>query len=622
MPYLPSRSLRGRLLILVVLVATSLGALAALLIWQAYENERASVFRELGNTARATASLAEQRLENMETLLRGLVAPGELEAGDLDGFRARALRITKPESRWVVVSAPDGRQLLNTAAPPGVPLPRGDIPRENAAAAAAGRAYVSTIFVGPFTRRHVFYVSIGVFVEETLRCYVALAMTPAEFANGTFLEHIPPSHVVSVIDQRGLIVARNHGGEKYIGQPPTPDIADAARLGREAFIPSRTLEGRDVLAAVVPVARSGWAIAVGAPIAALQGSARRLIFTGLFTSLAILAAATLVAWWIARAAIHDVTALVEDTQRVAEGEIPSASRTKLAETSGIAASLRATSVRLREELRERALAEAGLTRAKEELVRANQELEHKVAERTASLTEIVRQMEEFTYSISHDLRGPIRAMTGFSHVILEDHGPALPPDAQDLLRRIIRSGDRMARLINDLLAFSRVTRQEVPLASVHLGSLAHDCVRGHPLLDAHAGHIVIDEPLPWVQAHPALLRQSLANLLENATKFVAPGVEPRVRISAEPRGDFARVWISDNGIGIDPALQPKLFKVFERLHPGLHFEGTGIGLAIVRRAIERMGGCVGVESDGVNGSRFWLELRLAPAGSSAGPALI
>lgn len=606
-----SRSLRGRLLILVLLVATSLCALAALLIWQACENERAAVYRELGNTARATASLAAQRLENMELLLRGLTAPAELERDELEAFQARAARLTVPGRRWVVVATPDGRQLVNTAAPPGATLPVDAIDEDNVAAVAAGQAYYSNIFLGPLVKKPLFFASIGVPDGAAPRYYVSLAMSPEEFAAGTFMASTPRSHVVSVIDREGLIVARNHNAEKYVGRGPTPDIAAAARLRREILAPSRTLEGREVLAAVVPIPRAGWSIAVGAPVSSIQGSARRLMLTGFFTSLAILCAATGVAWWIARAAIHDVNSLLEDSRQVAAGELPAHSATVLLETSAIAASLRDTSSRLHEELRERRRAEAALSAAKDELTLANLDLEAKVAQRTASLAELVRQMEEFTYSISHDLRSPVRAMTGFGRIVLEEHSASLPVEARGFLERIVAAGERMGRLIHDLLSFSRVNQHELALAPVDLDRLLRECVHDHPVIGQHAERIAIEGPLPIVLGHETFLHQSLVNLLSNAIKFIHPGVEPRIRIHAEPRGDFVRLWVGDNGIGIEPTLHPKLFHVFERVHGDRRFEGTGIGLAIVRRAIERMGGRVGVESDGVNGSRFWLELRLA-----------
>jgi signal transduction histidine kinase len=599
-----SRSLRGRLLLLVSLVAASLALLAGLLVWQAYQNERDAIHNELGNTARATASLVDQRVENMEALLAGLVAPGELDRDDLAGFATRARRATKPGRRWFVVSRLDGKQLVNTAAAPGAELPMVPVQEGELATIAAGRSYVSNVFQGPVAKGPVFYVSMGVPAGDRPRYRVALAVSPVEFAEGTFISSAPKSSVFTVIDRAGLILARNTSPESFVGRPPTPDIAAASRLGGETFLRSRTLEGRDVLGVVVPVPRLGWSIAAGAPRAALEASIWRLISTGLATGLVILLAATGVAWWISRAALRDVAGLLADTRRIASGETPPPSTAELAETSAIAASLRASHRKLQDELHERSQAEAALARAKVEL-------EQKVAERTASLSDLLRQMEDFNYSVSHDLRAPLRSIIGFTRVVLQEHAAALDDEAREYLRRVAASGERMDRLIEDLLALSRVSQEELTLGPISLGRLVHGCVREHPLLADQSARIEIVEPLPTVLGHASPLQQAVINLLLNALKFIRPNVEPRVRVQAERRGDHVRLWIEDNGIGIEPAHQHRLFSIFHRLHPEKRFAGTGIGLAIVRRAVERLGGRVGVESDGVNGSRFWMDLRLA-----------
>lgn len=589
---------------MVFLVGASLAVLAGLLVWQAYKNERDAVYRELGNTARATAALVEQRVANMEALLAGIVAAGELERDDIEAFAIRAREATKPGRRWFVVSTPDGQQLINTRAPAGSPLPLVPFAPDAFEVVTSGRTYVSDLIFGPVVKRPVVFVSVGLPAGPHPRYFLSLAASPEELAEGTFVSSAPKGYVFGVIDRNGIILARSASAESFVGRAPSPEVAAAVRIGRETFLRSRTLEGIDVLGAVVPVPRIGWSIAAGAPQAALQTSARRLIATGLLTCLVILVAATGVAWWISRSALRDVDALLADTGKIAAGEDLLPSGTALAETSAIAASLRETHRRLREQLQERLQAEAALFAAKAEL-------EQKVAERTASLTELLGQMEEFNYGVSHDLRGPLRSMIGFSRVVLEDHGAALDPEAKDHLQRVVSSGERMSQMIEDLLALSRVSREQLVLGPVDLGPLVRDCVRGHPVLADQARRIEIIDPLPSVLGHPSPIQQAMINLLVNALKFVRPGVEPRVRVFAEPRGGFFRVVVEDNGIGIDPAHHGRLFKVFERLQPSRRFAGTGIGLSIVRRAVERLGGRVGVESDGQSGSRFWMELRPA-----------
>jgi PAS domain S-box-containing protein len=240
------------------------------------------------------------------------------------------------------------------------------------------------------------------------------------------------------------------------------------------------------------------------------------------------------------------------------------------------------------------------------------QLESLVAERTASLQKAIEQMEEFSYSVSHDLRSPVRAMRGYAEALLADYGPRLDEQGRELLGRIQRNGFRMDRLIQDLLTYSRLARREIKVDVVSLDRLVREVIPHYPEMSPAVATIEIVGVLPEVLAHEPSLMQAVSNLLSNAVKFVAPGKRPHIRVSAEIVSDRVRLWIQDNGIGISPEYQHRLFGLFERLHPEQKFEGTGIGLAIVRKAVERMHGAAGVISDGVSGSRFWIELPRPP----------
>jgi len=197
---------------------------------------------------------------------------------------------------------------------------------------------------------------------------------------------------------------------------------------------------------------------------------------------------------------------------------------------------------------------------------------------------------------------------GFSQLVLEEHAQKLDAEAVSYLRKTKAAAYRMDRLIQDVLSFTRISRQDIQLQPVNLDKLVRDIIDERPELQGPAAEIVIASPLLGVVGHEASLTQCLTNMLENAVKFVAPGVKPRVRVWTEPREDKVRLWIEDNGIGIEEESQKRLFSMFERLHSQTAYEGTGIGLAIVRKAIERMKGEVGLESEPGRGSRFWFEL--------------
>ena len=239
---------------------------------------------------------------------------------------------------------------------------------------------------------------------------------------------------------------------------------------------------------------------------------------------------------------------------------------------------------------------------------ANASLETRIAARTADLTRANHELDAFAYTISHDLRAPLRGMRGYSEAIEEDFGAQLPPEGLDYLRRIGRVADRMNRLIEDILAFAKLAREDLSVRPTPL-SRAVDGARESLGEDCRAADLHISPNLGEVLANPAALQQVLANLLSNACKYVEAGSAPHVEVWSEERGDRVRLWVQDRGIGVSPEHRERIFQPFERLHGVETYAGTGIGLAIVRRACERMGGASGVDANPDGGSRFWIELR-------------
>jgi PAS domain S-box-containing protein len=242
---------------------------------------------------------------------------------------------------------------------------------------------------------------------------------------------------------------------------------------------------------------------------------------------------------------------------------------------------------------------------------AEEKLERTVAERTADLRETNEQLEAFVYSIAHDLRAPLRSMGGFSQLLLDDHAANLNQTGQQLLKRIHAASEFMDKLLVDLLAYGRTARAELELSPVDVHR-AWDIalLQCAAQIEQSKACVETAQPLPTVRAHETTLGQILANLLNNALKFVAPGVQPRVIFRAEQEASFVRLWLEDNGIGISTEQHERIFRVFERLH-GSRYSGTGIGLSIVRKGVERMGGAVGLVSAPGNGTRFWIELPKA-----------
>jgi PAS domain S-box-containing protein len=251
-----------------------------------------------------------------------------------------------------------------------------------------------------------------------------------------------------------------------------------------------------------------------------------------------------------------------------------------------------------------------LRKQAEELMKSEaKRLDALVEQRTARLQETIGELEAFSYSVSHDMRAPLRAMQGYAKALLSDYGARLDGEAKHYLDRIFRAANRLDLLVQDVLAYSRVAKSEIDLQPIDLERLIEDIISAHPEFQAPKARILVETRLHRVLGHEAHLTQCITNLLGNAVKFVAPGLEPEVRIRSERVNGQIRVTFADNGIGIDPSHHERIFQIFGQVYPEKKYGGTGIGLAIVRKAVQRMNGEVGVESGIDKGSRFWLILN-------------
>lgn len=249
--------------------------------------------------------------------------------------------------------------------------------------------------------------------------------------------------------------------------------------------------------------------------------------------------------------------------------------------------------------------------AQEQLRELADELEHRVAERTAELEEAYRELESFNYSVSHDLRTPLRAMGGFATVLREDYSAQLDAKANSYLARISAGAERMGHLIDDLLDLARVSRYEMRCRDLDLSGLTRSVLADLQFREPDREVVLDIEEGMRVRADPGLIRVMMENLLENAWRFTRDRAPAEFRMSAERRDGRLRICLRDNGIGFDMRYVDKIFQPFQRLHGEEHLEGTGIGLATVARIIARHSGVIRAEGVVDGGATFWFELAAA-----------
>ncbi len=243
-----------------------------------------------------------------------------------------------------------------------------------------------------------------------------------------------------------------------------------------------------------------------------------------------------------------------------------------------------------------------------EIRRLNAELEQRVTERTAQLAAANQELEAFTYSVSHDLRAPLRAIDGFSRIILQRYADKLDAEGQRLFNIVRTNVQSMDQLITDLLALSRVTRTELVRSRLDMTALVHSVYEQIAGPEAQKEFSLAIAPLPETYGDPTMIRQVWSNLLSNALKYTRPKPERHIEVGSYVQGGMDVYFVKDNGVGFDPAYAHKLFGIFQRLHRATDFEGSGVGLAIVQRIVHRHGGQVWAEGEPDRGATFYFSL--------------
>ncbi len=361
-------------------------------------------------------------------------------------------------------------------------------------------------------------------------------------------------------------------------------------------VPYERAEAKRAAATVIP--GTPWSVIAELPSRRILAPARAYLVTMAPIAAVIVLIGAMIAWWGSHRLTKPLREVTMAAEAIAGGNLD-----------------QRVGVRRGDELGRLA---ASFNTMAEQVARSHHRLEEQVARRTEALEGTNAELESFSYSVSHDLRAPLRAIHGFARILLDDHKAQLDPEAQRLLAVIDQNTRRMGQLIDDLLAFSRLGRKEIAAAPVDMRELAQAVSEDARRTEAaRRGSLDIRiDPLPLARGDRALLRQVLGNLVQNAVKFTRGKDSARIEVGSRPDGGQTVYYVKDNGAGFDPRYADKLFGVFQRLHRTEEFEGTGVGLAIVKRIVQRHGGRVWAEGKIDEGATFYF--TLPAAGTSGG----
>lgn len=566
------------------------------------EAERAVAERRLMRSVRDLAHVLDREMSGTIRTLSALAESERLDRGDLQAFHAEASRVLKTQPSWslVVLLAPDGRQLVNTGVSWGTELLPANEPASLERVLEARQPVVGDLAQGkreggilafpvrvPVVRGgELRYVLTAVITPKALESLVSQAPSPNEEWTRT------------VVDGQGIVVARSRDPERFVGQSGTPSFLRHVREATEGLLPQTTLDGHPVYTAFRRADLSGWTAVIGVPRPVVEGPARRSLLITAGIGLALLTVSGLGAFLFSRRISRGLESAARAADTLALGKRPETRPSSVAEL-----------VRLSE----------AFERSAELLIQREQQLNEHLARTEAARADAEtasRAKDEFMAMLGHELRNPLAPIRNGVYLLRE----LLPPDpkveqVQAILERQLA---HITRLVDDLLDASRIERGKVILQTqpLDLRLLVRE-VGGdfkHQLDQAGlAFHVAIPEEPVRIEGDRTRLVQCLGNLLHNAAKFTPVGGQVLLSLSVD--GGRARIEVEDDGVGIDPALLPTLFRPFAQGPQTLDRSqgGLGLGLALVKGLVELHGGTVGVESAGTgHGTRITILLPLAP----------
>ncbi len=548
--------------------------------------------------ARLTAAEFQTLSSSSEQFLRTLSEFSEVKTSDTEACNRLFAGFLLNNRQYANIGAIHlNGDLFASAVPPARPLNFSDKPWFRSALD-TGDFAVGEYMVGPVIGRNTIHLGLPFEGEEGIVKGVVFVALDLEWLDSRLSSaELPPGAALFIIDLNGVVIARYPDPESYVGKqlsetPISKIILDTRAEGTAQAV---GFDGQPRLFGFVPLTDTGSGpfLAVSIPRSIALAEVNEVLRRNLLTLLAVAMLLFAASWVLtSRLVLRPVQRLVQTTRRVGAGDLEA--RTGMAKDGSEIGQLA------------RAFDEMGQYLLQQSIAR--EQADRELRGRTSELEAANRELESFSYSVSHDLRAPLRAIDGFSQVILEEYADKLDDEGKRYLGIVRANSQKMAQLINDLLAFSRLGRKALDVTEVDIASLVREII-GECM--AEAGDRAIEwkiAELPSTSADRALIRQVLLNLMANAIKFTRPREKAVIELGTSDGKGETVYFVRDNGVGFDMRYRDKLFGVFQRLHSDNEFGGTGVGLAIVQRIIHRHGGRVWAESKPDEGATFYFTL--------------
>ncbi|EME71620.1 hypothetical protein H261_01771 [Paramagnetospirillum caucaseum] len=581
--------IRSRLVLLVVVCLLPSILAVGLLIHDFYNRQRRLLEQNMVQTAHALVLAVDREIARRVATLQTLATSPHLANDDLASFYEQARAILRDQGGDnIVLSDASAQQVLNLTRPFGAPLPRHGSPEQIAKVFASGQPAISDLFIGGVRKRYLITVDVPVWKNGKVAYTLSMALLPENLGHLLTEQQLPPGWIAGIFDSRGIIVARTHLPEKFIGQGGSPILVERMRQSQKGLSENNTLEGIPVYGAFSRGSLSQWSVAVGVPKQVLLAELRNSILLVSASALALTIGGLGLAWMIGGRIRRSMRSLIAPALALGAGTDVQTPRQNIQEVDEVAAALVTASALLRQRTAERDLArrnEAETQRLLQELINANGEL------------------QRFAHIASHDLQEPLRIVTSFTQLLARRFTGRLGVEGDEYVAFIVGAAKRMHELINGLLVFANVSGQGPLMAPVSAAQACRAAMDNLRDSIAGSGAEITVGDLPVVMAAEIQLMQVFQNLIGNAIKFRQPGQTPRIAVTVEQHQDMWVFSVADNGIGIEKSDQD-IFQIFRRLHTRDVYPGAGVGLAVCKMIIQGCGGEIWAEPAPEGGSVF------------------